>query len=254
MEAQKTSPSLSESAVGGVIEAVTAETVSIRTRIREIPADERPRERLARCGPDALSASELLAIVLRTGSGGQSALALAESLLARFGGLRPLAAATAAELSEVPGMGAAKAAQVQASMELGRRLMASAGEERPRIRSPRDVYTLLSPSLRDERREHFVVLLLDTRNGVMRHRTVSVGDLSSSIVHPREVFTEAIRHGAASLIVAHNHPSGDPVPSPEDAAVTKRLAEAGQLLGIELLDHIVLGDGRFVSLKERGLF
>ena len=207
-----------------------------------------------RCGPEALSASELLAIVLRTGAGGQSALGLAESLLAGFGGLRPLAAATVAELSETHGMGAAKAAQLQASMELGRRLMASASEERPRIRSPRDVYTLLSPTLRDERREHFVVLLLDTRNGVMRHKTVSVGDLSSSIVHPREVFTEAIRHGAASLIVAHNHPSGDPVPSPEDAAVTRRLAEAGELLGIELLDHIVLGDGRFVSLKERGLF
>ena len=133
--------------------------------------------------------------------------------------------------------------------------MASAtGEERARIRSPRDVYQLLAPTLRDERREHFVVLLLDTRNGVMRTRTVSIGDLSSSIVHPREVFQEAIRHGAASLIVAHNHPSGDPTPSPEDGAVTKRLAEAGQLLGIELLDHIILGDGRFVSLKEKGMF
>lgn len=224
------------------------------SRIREMPVDERPRERLLRCGPQALSAAELLAVILRTGTETDGALCLAEGLLARLGGVRALSSATLAELSAVRGIGPAKAAQIQAAAELGRRCVAAGPQERARIRGPRDVYELLSPTLRDEKREHFVALLLDTRNGVLRAPTVSVGDLSSAIVHPREVFAEAIRHGAASLIVAHNHPSGDPAPSAEDVAVTRRLCEAGQLLGIEVLDHIVLGDGVYVSLKERGLF
>lgn len=223
-------------------------------RIREIPTEERPRERLIGYGADALSAAELLAILLRTGTVQRSAVGLAEQLLARFEGLRGLAGATIEEMAGVAGIGPAKAAQVRAAVELGRRLAVAVPQERPRIRGPRDVYHLLGPTLRDERREHFIALLLDTRNGVLRTRTVSVGDLSSSIVHPREVFSEAIRHGAASLLVAHNHPSGDPTPSSEDITVTRRLAEAGELLGIELLDHVVLGDDRFVSLKEKGLF
>lgn len=131
--------------------------------------------------------------------------------------------------------------------------MAASPEERSKIRSPQDVYNLLGPSLRDEKREHFIALLIDTKGGVLRAHTVSIGDLSSSLVHPREVFVEAIRSSAASLIVAHNHPSGDPTPSPEDTAVTRRLREAGQLIGIELLDHVVLGDARWVSLREKGL-
>jgi DNA repair protein RadC len=230
------------------------EPVRYHTRIREIPVDERPRERLIGYGADSLSISELLAVLLRTGTEKYSAIGLAEHLLAKFEGVRGVANATIEEMSEVHGIGPAKAAQIKAAIEFGRRLIAASPEERPKIRSPRDVYNLLGPTLRDEKREHFVALLLDTKNGVMRSRTVSVGDLSSSIVHPREVFAEAIRHGAASLIVAHNHPSGDPNPSPEDIAVTRRLAEGGELLGIELLDHIVLGDDRWVSLKERGVF
>ena len=224
------------------------------TRIRELPSDERPRERLIAYGADALSISELLAVLLRTGTEQNSALGLAEVLLHRFENIRGVAHATIEEMAEVHGIGPAKAAQIKAAIEFGRRLISASPEERTKIRSPRDVYNLLGPNLRDEKREHFVALLLDTKNGVMRSKTVSVGDLSSSIVHPREVFVEAIRHGSASLIVAHNHPSGDPAPSPEDIAVTRRLAEAGELLGIELLDHIVLGDDRWVSLKERGLF
>lgn len=223
-------------------------------RLRELPAEERPRERLITYGADALSTAELLAVLLRTGSEQSSAVGLAEHLLAHFGNLRGVANATIEELACVHGIGPAKAAQIKAAIEFGRRLIAASPEERPKIRSPRDIYNLLGPSLRDEKREHFIALLLDTKNGVLRSRTVSVGDLSSSIVHPREVFAEAIRHGAASLIVAHNHPSGDPTPSPEDIAVTRRLAEAGELLGIELLDHIVLGDNRWTSLKEKGLF
>lgn len=233
--------------------ATAAASTRYHVRIREIPADERPRERLIQYGADVLSTAELLAILLRTGTERHSAVGLAEYLLSTFGSLRGVAGATIAEMAQVHGIGPAKAAQIKAAIEFGRRLVAASDEERPKIRSPRDVYNLLGPSLREEKREHFVALLLDTKNGVLRTRTVSVGDLSSSLVHPREVFVEAVRHSAASLIVAHNHPSGDPTPSPEDAAVTRRLQEAGELLGIELLDHIILGDNRWVSLKEKGL-
>ena len=226
---------------------------SYHTRIREIPADERPRERLIQYGADVLSTSELLAILLRTGTGKYSAMGLGDHLLASFAGIRGVARASIEELSRIHGVGAAKAAQIKAAIEFGRRLVAASPDERPKIASPRDVYNLLGPSLREEKREHFVAVLLDTKNGVLRTKTVSVGDLSSSVVHPREVFAEAIRHSAASLIVAHNHPSGDPTPSPDDIAVTRRLQESGELLGIEVLDHVVLGDNRFVSLKEKGL-
>ena len=202
------------------------ETPRYHTRIRELPTDERPRERLIAYGADALSISELLAVLLRTGTEQNSALGLAEVLLHRFENIRGVAHATIEEMAEVHGIGPAKAAQIKAAIEFGRRLISASPEERTKIRSPRDVYNLLGPNLRDEKREHFVALLLDTKNGVMRSKTVSVGDLSSSIVHPREVFVEAIRHGSASIIVSHNHPSGDPAPSPEDIAVTRRLAEA----------------------------
>jgi DNA repair protein RadC len=224
-------------------------------RIREIPSDERPRERLIRYGADSLSTAELLAILLRTGTEQRSAVGLADHLLssACFGSLRGVANATVEEMAQVHGIGPAKAAQIKAAIEFGRRLVAASPEERTKIRSPQDVYNLLGPTLRDERREHFIALLLDTKGGVFRQCTVSVGDLSSSLVHPREVFTEAVRRSAASIIVAHNHPSGDPTPSPEDIAVTRRLVEAGELLGIELLDHIVIGDSRWVSLREKGL-
>lgn len=230
-----------------------APRASYHTRIREIPTDERPRERLIQYGADVLSTSELLAILLRTGTAQYSAVGLGDHLLASFAGMRGVARATIEELSAVHGIGPAKAAQIKAAIEFGRRLVAASPDERTKIGSPRDVYNLLGPSLREEKREHFVAILMDTKNGVLRTKTVSVGDLSSSVVHPREVFTEAIRHSAASFIVAHNHPSGDPTPSPDDIAVTRRLQDAGELLGIELLDHVVLGDNKFVSLKEKGL-
>ncbi len=227
--------------------------ISYHTRIREIPTDERPRERLIQYGADVLSTSELLAILLRTGTAQYSAVGLGQHVLASLAGLRGVARASVEELSQIHGIGPAKAAQIKAAIEFGRRLVAASPDERTKITSPRDVYNLLGPSLREEKREHFVAVLLDTKNGVLRTKTVSVGDLSSSVVHPREVFTEAIRHSAASLIVSHNHPSGDPTPSPDDIAVTRRLQEGGELLGIEVLDHIILGDNRFVSLKEKGL-
>ena len=228
-------------------------TPTYHTRIREIPSDDRPRERLLKYGADALSTAELLAILLRTGTDKLNAVRLADHVLSTFGSIRGVASATVEEMADIHGIGPAKAAQIKAAIEFGRRLVAASPEERTKIRSPQDVYNLLGPALRDEKREHFVALLLDTKNGVLRQLTVSVGDLSSSIVHPREVFAPAIRHSAASLIVAHNHPSGDATPSPEDAQVTKRLVEAGELLGIEVLDHVVLGDSRWVSLREKGL-
>lgn len=221
--------------------------------IRELPAEERPRERLQNHGPSAVSTAELLAIQLRIGTKERSALGLAELLLSHFGGLRGVSNAGIEELSQVKGIGPVKAIEIRAAVELGRRLCALSDQEKPIIRSPQDVANLLLPEMRDLKKEHFKSLLMDTKNGVMKTTTVSVGILDSSLVHPREVFKDAILASAASMIVAHNHPSGDPTPSNEDKRVTLRLAEAGQLLGIELLDHIILGDNRWVSLKERGV-
>jgi DNA repair protein RadC len=190
---------------------------------------------------------------LRTGTTRESALGLAERIVANFGGLRDVASATIAQLGQVKGVGPVKAVEIKAAIELGKRLHAHSPETRPTIRSPADVANLLMSELRHESREHLKAILLDTKNQVLRIVTVSVGSLNESIVHPRELFHQAIRHSAANLIVVHNHPSGDPTPSPEDVAVTRRLWDAGQILGIELLDHVVLGDGRWVSLKEQGM-
>jgi len=224
-----------------------------RTIIRDLPEEERPRERLAKRGPEALANSELLAILLRTGSAKESALGLASRLLSRFGGLRGIAQATVEQLSEVSGMGLAKAAQLKAAFELGKRLAVSSDEARPTIGSPGDAASLVMEEVRYQDREHFLALFLDSRNRVIAQRTISVGSLQSNIVHPREVFKEAISRSSASLIVLHNHPSGDPTPSEDDRAITARLKEAGNLIGIPLLDHIIIGGGRFVSLKEKGV-
>jgi len=218
-----------------------------------LPTEERPRERLLRYGPQALSTAELLAIVLRTGTQERSAIDLAEYLLSQHGGLRGVANASVDELARIKGIGPVKGVQIAACVELGRRLAAHTDVEREAIRSPEDVAHYLLPKLRDVTKEHFISLLLDTRNRVMKMQTVSVGSLDASIVHPREVFKDAIAASAASVIVAHNHPSGDPTPSAEDRKVTARLVEAGQILGIEVLDHLIIGDGRWVSLKQQGL-
>ncbi len=221
--------------------------------IRDLPEDERPRERLIAYGPEALSNAELLAILLRTGVAGVSACGLAERILSQFRGLRGVAQASVDTLAQVNGLGPAKAAQIKAAFELGKRNAVFVDAARPQIRSPQDVVNLVLPELIGEQREHFRALLLDTRNQVLRIRTISIGSLNASVIHPREVFKEAVTQSAAAIIATHNHPSGDPSPSPEDIAVTRRLVEAGRILGIEVLDHVVLGDGRWVSLKERGL-
>ncbi len=224
-----------------------------RLRIRDLPTSERPRERLRQHGPGSLSNPELLAIVLRVGSGRESAIALATRLLARWGGLAGLARASFGELCAEHGMGEAKAAQVKAALELGRRLLASAPEERPVVRSPGDVANLLLADMALLEQEHLRVVLLNTRNHVLGVPEVYKGTVNSAQVRVADIFREAVREGCPAIVVVHNHPSGDPEPSREDVEVTRQMVMAGELLGIEVLDHLVLARSGYVSLRERGL-
>lgn len=221
--------------------------------IRDMAEQDRPRERLQQVGPGAVSTAELLAIILRTGSGGENVLRLAERLLAEFGSLPGLSRASITELMNVKGVGAAKASEVKAALELGRRLMASAPEDRPVVSSPADAANLLMSEMMFLEQEHLRLILLDTRNRVLQTPTIYVGSLNTSVVRIGELFRAAIKANAAAMIVVHNHPSGDPAPSPEDIRVTRQLVDAGTLMDIEVLDHIVIGHQRYVSLKERGL-
>ncbi len=220
--------------------------------IKDLPEAERPRERLLRHGPGSLSTAELLAILLRTGRRGENALQLAHRVLRACGGLAGLARTPAYELANIPGVGLAKAAQIQAALELGRRIAAATPEERPQVRSAHDAYVLLA-DMADLEQETLRVLLLDTRGRVLATPTLYVGNVNTTLVRPAEIFREAIRRNAVSLIVAHNHPSGDPTPSAEDLAITRDLIAAGRLLGIEVLDHLIIGRGRYVSLREQGV-
>ncbi len=229
-----------------------SERAEYRSTIKDMPSSDRPRERLAQVGASALSNAELLAIILRTGSGGESVLSLAQRLINRHG-LAGLARKPIAELSEERGLGQTKIVQIKAAFELGRRLLASAPDERPQIRTPADAANILMSEMALLEQEQLRVMLLDTRNRVLAVPTLYAGSLNTTMIRVSEVFREAIRHNAAALIVAHNHPSGDPSPSPEDVAVTREMIKAGQLLDIEVLDHLVIGQQQFVSLKERGL-
>ena len=230
---------------------MTAERYALT--IKDLPTDERPRERLVKYGPEALSNAELLAIILRVGTQEYSAIGMAEHLLSRFDGLKGIASAGVEDLSEIKGLGTAKAAQIKAMVELGKRLAASTGHSRPTIRSAQDAAEILMPELRDQPQECFKAMFLNNKNEVLKTRTITVGSLDWSIITPRDLFREGISGNCASVIVAHNHPSGDPTPSKEDIDVSKRLVQAGQMIGIEVLDHVIIGDGRWVSLKERGL-
>lgn len=220
--------------------------------IRDFPQDERPRERLLVDGPKSLSNHELLAILLRTGTKEESVLQLANRLLNHFEGLRMLKDATIEELTMMKGIGKTKAIQIMAAVELGRRIGNLRYDERYVIRSPEDGAKFVMEDMRFLTQEHFVCLYLNTKNQVLHKQTIFIGSLNASIVHPREVFKEAFRRSAASIICIHNHPSGDPAPSKEDIEVTKRLSECGKIIGIDLLDHLIIGDGKFVSLKEKG--
>ena len=223
-------------------------------RIREMPSLERPRERLRDHGPAALPTAELLAIILRTGTASQSVITLAQSLLHRHGGLGGLARLSFAELTQEPGLGEAKAAELQALFQLALRFGALVPEERPHIRSPQDVFALLGGEMSLLDQEHMRVMMINTRNQVMSVREVYKGNVGAAVVRPAEVYREAIRQNAPSIIIVHNHPSGDPAPSPDDRRVTEILVEAGKLLDIELLDHVVIGDRRFASLKSLNMW
>lgn len=220
--------------------------------IRDVPKEARPRERLLADGPESLSNQELLALLLRTGTKEESVLQLSQRLLHHFEGLRLLKDATVEEMTSIKGIGEAKAIQILAAIELGRRISRLSYDERYVIRSPEDGAKYVMDDMRFLSQEHFVAIYLNTKNQVIHRKTVFIGSLNASIVHPREVFKEAIKRSAASVICAHNHPSGDPTPSREDIEVTRRLAECGRIIGIELLDHLIIGDQKFISLKEKG--
>ncbi|HET9436550.1 MAG TPA: DNA repair protein RadC [Candidatus Limnocylindrales bacterium] len=221
--------------------------------IRELPAMERPRERLAARGAAGLSASELIALLWGAGSRGRSAVDLAEDALARHDGLTGLARATDVELLSVPGVGAAKAAQLAAAFELGRRLLADWPAGRWTVRSARDVADRLVLQMARLEREELRVVLLNTKNVVLRVATVYQGNVSSSLVRVGELFRDAVRLNASGLILVHNHPSGDPTPSPDDLHLTAETLAAGRLLDIDLLDHVVVGHDAWVSLRDRGV-
>jgi DNA repair protein RadC len=225
-------------------------------RIKDWPEDERPRERLLQFGEGSLSDAQLLAIVLRTGDRGSGATAvdLARRLLATFdNSLEAMSAATVAELCRAPGIGPAKACEIKAAFEIGRRLLARQGGPLVQFRSSKDVACYYMPLLMGKKREQFQVVLLDRKNRVLRDIMVSQGSLTASVVHPREVFNPAIRDSAAAVIFVHNHPSGDPQPSQEDRVLTARLVEAGRLLGIQVLDHIIVGRDTYMSFADEGL-
>ncbi|MUT64524.1 DNA repair protein RadC [Paenibacillus sp. NEAU-GSW1] len=220
--------------------------------LRDVPHDERPRERMMQYGAEALSHTELLAILLRTGTKQESAVHLAGKILKECGSLRNLVDMSMDELTSIKGIGPAKAVQLRAGIELGRRLTKSRNGEQTIVRKPQDAADFVMEDLRYLKKEHFVCLFLNTKNHIIARETLSIGTLNASLVHPREVFRAAIKCSSASIICVHNHPSGDPQPSPEDIVLTERLKEAGELVGIEVLDHLVIGDGRFISLKEQG--
>jgi DNA repair protein RadC len=220
--------------------------------VHDLPLSERPRERLLKLGSEALSAQEILALILGRGIKGESVIGISQKLLSRFGNLKGVANASVEELTQTRGIGPAKAAQIKAALELSKRLEADAGESpKPILKSPEDVAAVVRSQLKGKKKEHFLVLCLDTRNRLINCKPVSIGSLDTSIVHPRK---EAVSSSAASVIFVHNHPSGDPEPSKEDVELTKRLAKAGEIIGIDVLDHIIVCDKSYLSLKAKNLF
>jgi DNA repair protein RadC len=221
--------------------------------VRDLPKAERPRERLIKFGPEALSAQELLALVIGRGIPKKSVMNIAQELLAKFGNIKSISQASIEALAEIKGVGLAKAAQIKATFELGRRQELEPEPKDYDIKNPQGVVKAIRSSIKDKAKEHFKLLLLDNRNKIIGISTISIGTLNASLVHPREIFKEAIIHNSASVVLAHNHPSGDPEPSEEDMKITERLVESGKILGIEVIDHIIIGKTSFASFKERGL-
>jgi DNA repair protein RadC len=222
--------------------------------VRDLPKPERPRERLQKLGPAALSSQELLALVIGRGIPKKSVMTIAQELLARFGNVKAISQASLEELTQIKGIGIAKAAQIRACFELGRREDLEPPDPVPfDIKNPEAVVKAIRVSLQDKAKEHFKLILLNSRNKIIGIPTISIGTLTTSLVHPREVFKEALVHSAASVVLAHNHPSGDPDPSEDDLKITKKLVESGKLLGIEVIDHIIIGKSNFYSFREKGL-
>jgi DNA repair protein RadC len=229
---------------------VTARARRAGAALAALPPDERPREKLLRAGAPSLSDTELVAVVLGTGVRGRDVLIVATDLLAACGGVDGLAALPPARLTRATGVGSGRAARLVAAIELGRRVVAGPRALRPRVATPAAAASYLLPHLGRLREEHFGVLLLDTRHRLIRAVVVSIGSLDASLVHPREVFRAATEHSAAAIVLFHNHPSGDPAPSAEDLTLTRRLVQAGELMGIGVVDHVVLGDGCWHSVRE----
>jgi len=220
--------------------------------IKRWPEGERPRERLLKYGAHTLSDAQLLAIMLRTGGGGKSAIDLAVEMLHAFGDLKRIENASPGELASFKGMGSAKIAQIKAAFELSRRLLEKTDEKGPQFLSGNDVYLHYFKRFRNMNKEIFFCALLNAKNRIFRDNRISEGTLTNALIHPREAFREAIKESAASVIFIHNHPSGDPSPSREDILITERLVDAGEVIGIKVLDHVIIGDGRFASMMERG--
>lgn len=224
-----------------------------RYTIKSMPEDERPREKLIKYGVESLSNVELLAIILKTGYKDVSALEISRQLISRHGsGINALVDISVEELSRVKGIGPSKASGIMAAVELGKRVLVSE-ENKKKINSPTDVSNYLMKEMGDLKKEHFNIIMLDNKNQVIEVHNVSIGSLNSAIVHPREVFKNAVRRSSASIILAHNHPSGNASPSKEDISITKRLVECGELMGIKVLDHIIVGKKEYFSFKEHNI-
>jgi len=216
--------------------------------IRDLPPSERPRERLQKFGAEALSAQELLVIILGRGIAGESVMVTAQRLLSTFGNVRAISEASLEELSNVRGIGLAKAAQIKAAFELAKRGDEELGEK-TLIKTAEDVVKLVSPKLKDKKKEYFLILSLDSRDKLIKISEISIGSLTANLVHPREVFKEAIQTSAVSIVLVHNHPSGDPKPSKDDLVITDKLIKGGKILGIKIADHVIISKNSFISLR-----
>ncbi len=221
--------------------------------IQDLPKEERPRERLLRCGSESVSTSELIAILLGSGLKGKSVTALASELVSSFGCLKKLSEATVEELCQIKGIGPAKAIQLKACFTLATSLSQQKNGTKYKVDHPVHAYHLVRDALEREKRELFAILMIDVRGYAIHNEIISIGTLSNALVHPREVFYPAIRHKAMSIVLAHNHPSGDPTPSPQDYEVTVKLVEVGRLIGIQVNDHIIVGENSYVSMRQEGL-
>ncbi|WP_346895479.1 RadC family protein [Clostridium sp. UBA7503] len=227
--------------------------MSYKLKIKDLPKNERPREKMLRYGAEYLSNSELLALILRTGTKEDSVLNLCDRLLSHCGGINGISSPSINDLKQVKGIGEVKATQVLAIAELAIRFNSFKSGEEHTVSSPKDVSNYMMRQMKGLKKEYFKLIMLNTKNIIISVKDISIGNLNSSIVHPREVFIEAIKLSSASVILCHNHPSGDPTPSKEDILITKRLKECGTLLGIEVLDHIIIGNEAYISLKEKGI-